>query len=123
MFIIKEEIDETIEWPVTVETPVSGGKNRKYEFTGTFKRLNEDQKKALKEVEEIDTSGEWKDDYVDRTMQIMTNWSGVVNVQKEPIPYTRENLLKAIKTPSGSAIITGIYRAMNQIEAGVKAKN
>lgn len=127
MFIVQETIDESIDWPVVVETPVAGGKNRKYEFTGTFRRLSDDEKKVIeKEVEEMQAQAEkaeWIDGYVERTMKIMTNWRDVVDPKKNPIEYTRENLKKAVMSPSGMAIINAIYRAMNQIESGVKAKN
>lgn len=127
MFVVQDTIDESIDWPVVVETPVAGGKSRKYEFTGTFRRLSDDEKKAIeKEVEEMQAQAEkaeWIDGYVERTMKIMTNWRDVVDPKKNTIEYTRENLKKAVMSPSGMAIINGIYRAMNQIESGVKAKN
>jgi hypothetical protein len=59
MFIVKETIEETIDWPVVVEMPVAGGKNRKFEFTGTFRRLSDDEKKEIeKEVEAIQAQSE-----------------------------------------------------------------
>jgi hypothetical protein len=123
MFVIQEEINETIDWPVIVEVPVTGGKNRKYEFTGTFNRLNDEQKDALTDTKQSDVSGEWLDGYLDRTMEIMVDWKGVVTPQKEPIGYSRETLRKAVMAPSGLAVINAIARAMHQIEAGAKAKN
>jgi hypothetical protein len=135
MFIIQDEINETIEWPVIVHVAVTGGKNRKYEFTGIFNRLNDEQKKALKAASIIpeDATDEEKannysdeektDDYLNRTLQFMPDWKGVCNMQKEPIPCNFDNLKKAIASPDGAAIGAAIYRAVNQIAAGVKAKN
>jgi hypothetical protein len=56
-------------------------------------------------------------------MKIMTNWRDVVDVNRQPLEYTSENLKKTIMSPSGMAVINAIYRAMTQIESGVKAKN
>jgi hypothetical protein len=123
MFVVQEEINETIDWPVIVEVPVSGGKNRKYEFTGTFNRLSDEQKEAVMDIKPGGVSGEWVEGYLDRTMEILVDWKGVVTPQKEPIVYSRETLRKAVMAPSGLALINAIARAMHQIEAGVKAKN
>lgn len=124
MFVVQETIDETLDWPVKVETPVSGGTSKTREFTGTFKRLSDEQKKELTETGDgSESDAEWVEKYLDRTMKIMTNWSGVVSTTKEPIPYTRENFKKVITAPSGLAVIHAITRAMNQIESGIKAKN
>jgi len=123
MFVIREEVEETIEWPVVVEVAVSGGKSKKYEFTGIFKRLNDEQKKALSEIDRTGDDAEWTESYLNRTMEIMVDWKGVVDKNKEPIPYNRDNLRKAILAVNGMATITGITRAMGQIEGGIKAKN
>ncbi len=125
MFIVQEEITETLDWPVRVSVPKSGGSNRTYEFTGTFKRLNVEQKKAQKELKEANNydESEWLEAYLDFVMGVMVGWHGVVTPDRQPLPFTRENLRKVVAGPDGTAVINAITAAMVQIDAGVKAKN
>ncbi|MFZ6819850.1 hypothetical protein [Undibacterium sp. Ji22W] len=138
MFIVVDEIDDVIDWPVVVNMPASGGKVRKYKFVGFFKRLSDEQKAALRKSEEnkqeiidIETKKasvnendeEFIEDYLDRTMAVMSDWSGVVDKEKNPLEYNRKNFKRMLKAPSGTAIIHAITRAIGEIENGIQVKN
>ncbi|MES2126648.1 MAG: hypothetical protein V4463_05195 [Pseudomonadota bacterium] len=134
MFVVHTEKSKpkTIPWPVSVDTPADGGKIKKYEFTGTFNLLDDDEKDAIAaEVKEAaaDEDGTdaavnaWKVVSVDRIMRFMCGWAGVVDMNKTPVEFTRENLLLAARSPDGVAILRGINTAINEIHVGARAKN
>lgn len=138
MFIVVDKIDDEIDWPVVVNMPAPGGKVRKYKFTGFFKRLSDEQKEEIRKSQESkaelidinqksdttnDSDDEFIEGYLDRTMAIMTNWSGVVDKNKIPLDYSRETFKRMLKAPSGTAIIHAITRAIGEIENGIQAKN
>lgn len=131
MFIIKSAADKTINWPVLVEVAEDGGKIKKYEITGTFKRLSDDAKEALaaeaKANEPVEGTEEaanaWKERSVDNIMRIMTDWKGVLDENKEPIEFTRDNLLAAARSPDGISILRGINTAIAEINTGARVKN
>lgn len=123
MFIIQDEIEGKINWPVRVYVALEGGKSKYYEFTGTFVRLNDDQKKQHEDNIHNDGSKEWMDAYIARTMKVMVNWSDVFDKNKEPLAYSALSFEAALKSPNGLAIINAINTALLQIESGTKVKN
>lgn len=123
MFIVQDEIEGKIKWPVRVYIALDGGKSKFYEFTGTFVRLSDDQKKQFEEDTANDGSKEWLNAYIDRTMKVMTNWSDVVDKDKNQLEYNEVNFEKTLKSPNGLAVINAINTAIHQIEAGIKVKN
>jgi hypothetical protein len=132
MFIIKSAKDKTITWPVTVETAADGGKISKFEFTGTFKLLDDDAKEALvaEAKANTDAAGEteqavnaWKVVSVDAILNYMTDWKGVVDESKTPIDFNRDNLLAVARSAQGLSIIRAINTAIGEINTGARAKN
>jgi hypothetical protein len=128
MFIVQTATDKPIDWPVTVEYAATGGKIAKHTFTGYFKVLDDDQREALQaDVTQPDADPEvslaWKDSAVDHIMQVMTGWSGVVDQNRAPIEFTRENLRTVARSPSGVGVLRGINTAIAEIATGAKAKN
>lgn len=127
MFKIVEKISETLSWPVIVSLPVEGGKTRKFEFTGVFRRLDADEKDAfLKEVSlnnSIDSNTDWVETFIDRISQIMVDWKDVCDEDGKPVAYSRDALRRAVRSPSGGAVMNAINTAISQFESGAKAKN
>lgn len=132
MLIIQDEKDKTINWPVKVEVAADGGKIAKYEFTGTFKLLDDDQKDALAAKTKDDTisdpeteagSNAWKETSVDNIMEFMVGWKGVVDKDKTPIDFCRENLLQAVRSKQGISILRAITTAIGEVGTGHIAKN
>jgi hypothetical protein len=135
MFVITTSKDKTINWPVKVEIAADGGKINKFEFTGIFKLLDDADRKALVEaapsididdvsgdqvtVEEID----WKEQSVDSILKVMTDWKQVVDENKTPIDFNRDNLLAAARSVHGVSILRAINVAMREIAHGVREKN
>lgn len=135
MFVITTTKDKTINWPVKVEVAADGGKFSTFEFTGTFKLLDDDDRKALVDsAVSIDpddigdgqaTSVEidWKAQSVDNILKVMTDWKQVVDESKTPIPFNRDSLLAVVRGARGLSILRGINTAINEIAAGARAKN
>lgn len=132
MFIIKSDQNKTINWPVIVETAADGGKIQKFEFVGTFKLLNDDEREALVAEEKSaalanettnDGGNEWKERSVDNIMRIMTGWKSVVDQDKTPIEFTRDNLRTAARSVDGVGILRAINTAIGEISIGARAKN
>lgn len=132
MFIIQTNPSKTITWPVAVEVAVDGGKIKKYEFDGTFKLLNDDEKELItaemrSDAPPDDVTSEaanaWKEAAVDNIMKIMTDWKGVVDETKTPIEFSRDNLRSAARSSQGISILRGINTAIGEINIGARAKN
>ena len=132
MFIITNTKDKTINWPVKVEIPADGGKINKFEFTGIFKLLDDDEREALAAEAKLaapDTPDEdeptsaWKERAVDNILKTMTDWKQVVDQSKNPIDFNRENLLTAVRGVHGVSILRAINTAMAEIVTGARAKN
>jgi hypothetical protein len=135
MFIITSTKNKTITWPVKVEVAADGGKINKFEFTGEFKLLDDDDRKALVEStpelepasiddgEATATEIDWKEQSVDNILKVMTGWKQVVDENKTPIDFNRETLLAAARSVHGLSILRGINTAINEIATGARAKN
>jgi hypothetical protein len=135
MFIITSTKDKTINWPVKVEVAADGGKINKVEFTGTFRLLDDADRKALiSDSPELDASDlhddqatvteiDWKEQSVDNILKVMTDWKQVVDENKTPIDFNRETLLAAARSMHGLSILRAINTAMAEIATGARAKN
>ncbi len=128
MFVIKSDKDKTINWPVKVEVAVDGGKIKKFEFTGTFRRLNDDEKEAADAELKGEDGGDegsnaWKDRNVAGIMHVMTDWKGVVDQDKNPIEFSQNNLRMAARSIDGVPILRAINAAIAEIGHGVLTKN
>lgn len=123
MFKILDEAPDTIEWPVKVGVPMDGGKVRKYEFIGIFRRRNQDEKDAAIRDSQNDDPSEWLENYVRRVSDILVGWRDVVDGAGAPIPYSADALRKALRSVSGNAFMVGLNDAIAEYETGSKAKN
>jgi hypothetical protein len=132
MFIISTSKDKTINWPVKVEIAADGGKIGKFEFTGTFKLLDDDAKELLSAeakaagadvADDSEPDNAWKVRTVDNIVKVMTDWKGVADETKTPIEFTRDNLLSAARSAHGISILRAINVAISEIATGARAKN
>ncbi|WP_229211422.1 hypothetical protein [Duganella sp. BJB476] len=132
MFIIPSSKPKSITWPVFVDVPDDGGKLRKFEFTGTFNLLDDDAKDAIAAESRAAAPAEdgseesvnaWKAVSVDRIMNFMTDWKGVVDEEKVPVQFSKDNLLSVARTSLGVSLLRGINTAINEINVGARTKN
>lgn len=139
MFKIQSEENKIISWPVKVEVAIDGGKTQKYEFTGLFKLQTDDERDAFEleaqkaaQAQADQANGEqdvtvlasaWKDGMLDRILQVMTGWKGVVGDDDQPLDFTRETLRAAARGARGTSVLRAINVAVSEINAGAKAKN
>jgi hypothetical protein len=117
--------EDPIEWPVSVNTPVPGGKTKKYEFSGIFRRLTDAENEAIAKnaVEAASSDADFKVKFLDNIMQVMVGWKNVVDSTNQDIEFNRDNLNLAIRTENGLAIMAGINRALLELSMGVRQKN
>jgi hypothetical protein len=66
---------------------------------------------------------DWKEASVDGILKIMTGWAQVVDENKAPIEFNRDNLLAAARSPAGISILRGINTAIREIRTGAREKN
>jgi hypothetical protein len=139
MFKIQSEENKVISWPVNVEVAIDGGKTQKYTFTGLFKLQTDDERDAFEleaqkaaQAQDEQAAGEqdvtvlasaWKDGMIDRIMQVMTGWKGVVGDDDQPLDFTRDTLRAAARGTRGTSVLRAINVAVSEINAGAKAKN
>jgi hypothetical protein len=140
MFIVSKTKNKTISWPVNVDIAADGGKIVKQTFTGTFKVLSDEEREALfpetpkLDIEDASEEGgedvqatvaavDWKEASVDGILKIMTGWAQVVDENKAPIEFNRDNLLAAARSPAGISILRGINTAIREIRTGAREKN
>jgi hypothetical protein len=139
MFKIQSEENKVINWPVKVEIAIDGGKTQKYEFTGLFKLQTDDERDAFEleaqkaaQAQDEQAAGEqdvtvlasaWKDGMIDRIMQVMNGWKGVVGDDDQPLDFTRDTLRAAARGTRGTSVLRAINVAVSEINAGAKAKN
>lgn len=137
MFKIQSEANKTINWPVTVEIAADGGKIQKFEFTGIFKLLSDDEKDALAPAvaalddsaadgdvqKAADLAGAWKESMIDQIMGVMTGWKSVVGADDQPIEFNRDNLRAAARGPRGVGLLRAINTAVGEISSGARVKN
>lgn len=123
MFVIRKEEDATVEWPVTINAPRDGGKTQKFEFVGIFRRLSADEKDAMPTMDNAASADEAIDGFIDRALRIMVGWRNVVDHDQKPVALDAASLRAAIRAPGGAAVIAGITRAIQEVEAGEKRKN
>lgn len=131
MFVIKSQQDKTITWPCVVETAADGGKIQKFEFTGTFKLLNDDDREALTAEAKLsepaagseEGANAWKDRSVDNIMKVMTGWKGVADEAGTPIEFSHDALRAAARSAQGISILRAINIALSEISTGSRAKN
>jgi hypothetical protein len=138
MFKISSEENKTIIWPVKVEVAADGGKTQRFEFTGVFKLLNDDQRDALEQATDTPAlateggdaadaapalAGAWKDAMIDRILWTMTDWKGVVGDDDQPLPFSRDSLRAAARGTRGVSVLRAINMAIGEISQGARAKN
>jgi hypothetical protein len=131
MFIIATSKDQTINWPVKVEVAADGGKINKFEFTGTFKLLDDDERDALAESgkqaapsgDDTELDQAWKERAVDNILKVMIGWKNVCDENRTPIDFNRDSLLAAARGVHGLSVLRAINTALGEISTGSRVKN
>lgn len=125
MFVIRKKEDIVIDWPVSVEIPVAGGKVKKFEFTGLFARLPEEDLQAL-----IDSAREQNREndrpHADAIVvfgELLKGWTSVKDADGNTIDYSAEVLESMLTGVDGGPVAIGLWRALGQLRTGAKAKN
>lgn len=82
---------ETYTWPVVVELPADGGKFQRHAFDVEFRRAPKaETDRILHEAAE----GALTDEQL--VARLVVGWSGVEDVDGEPLPFSQENLARLL---------------------------
>ncbi len=109
-FVLTKKIKE-VDWLVTVNVPVDGGKTEDHEFTARFKLLSDDDyNKAVQEAAS-DT---------DLISKILIGWEGLIDDDGKAVKYSKKTLKDLCKFPF---VRNSIVRAYTQAIQGIAAKN
>lgn len=99
----------TFKWPVTVESPVDGGRFESETFDAVFKRVGRAEFQRLidkGDIELIET--------------VLTGWEGITDEGGKELPFNKGNLKEMMDDPYFTRGIITAYLA--SLEGG-KAKN
>lgn len=88
-------------WPVTYSMPVDGGKYEKHTFDIEFKRLPQSEVKKWLETEDKTDS--------DMARVIVMGWKGILDENKQEIPFSQSELDKLLELPRFAVCITTAY--------------
>jgi hypothetical protein len=106
-FVLKKTA--SYKWPVTVETPIDGGKFEKQTFDAVFKRMS---RSAF-----MDLLDKGEEALVE---QILEGWDGVLDDDGKEIAFTQKNKKEMLDDPY---VIRALITAYADSVAGVLAKN
>lgn len=113
MFIISKS--ESYKWPVKVLLPVDGGRTERQDFDAVFKRLSQTR---INEIIAGASEGTLKD--ADVCREVMIGWAGVVDDQKQEIPFSVSALEGLLDIQRVASSIVG---AFIESISGAKTKN
>jgi len=124
MFVLKT--GSSYKWPVSFMQPSDGGIKEKQTFDAEFKRLsqariNEIQASAQKRIEAADDGKIIDDDITDLSVanEILCGWSGVVDSDGEPIPFTKATKIQLLDIPMvGAALIEAYFNSLIEEKKG-----
>ena len=106
-FVLKKVA--SYKWPVTVETPIDGGKFEKTTFDATFRKMSRSAFNNL--VEQGD------DALLD---QILEGWDGIKDEGGKDVPFTQENKKELCDDPY---VVRALINAYSASVLGAPAKN
>ena len=109
MFVLKA--DHEFDWPVTVRIPIDGGKYASQTFTARFRLPSKDEMTNMAAVLGDDAANARK---------VMVGWDGIVDEQKQPVPFSDEALDALLGVPWARV---AIWQAFIDASFGIKRKN
>lgn len=111
MFVLKK--DSSYVWPVTVSSPVSGGKFEKQTFDLTFKRLAQSRLKDVLNAEVEISDAEF-------CREIVLGWAGIKDESGSDVPFSVAALDELLEIPAlGKQIVNAYLESL----APAKTKN
>lgn len=110
MFVLSQS--DAYKWPVTVSTPVDGGKFQNHTFTAVFKRLTQTR------IQEI-ASAEGQTDK-DIAREVVTGFEDINDADGTAIPFTSSTLERLLDAPG---VASAIVHAFMASLTGAKRKN
>jgi len=112
-FVLREEFE--VEWPVKVMVPRDGGGFDQQPCKVRFKAMPIDE--AQEKRAAIDDLPEDEQDagHTELLMDTMVGWDGVIDEDKNPIPFSRDNLKTALRF---QFVLTAFVKAYSDAFSG-----
>ncbi len=102
-------------WPVVLQVPTDGGKYEKFTFDAQFKRVSAQR---MREIGEAIQKGETTDVAICR--EVLVGWKGIVDAERQEIPFSEEALEKLLSVGNAAAAIVLTFL---ESYSGAKLKN
>jgi hypothetical protein len=99
----------TFKWPVTVESPVDGGRFESETFDAVFKRIGRSEFQKLIDKGDLEL-----------VEAVLSGWEGIADEAGKEVPFTKGTLKEMLDDPYFTKGIIAAYLA--SLEGG-KAKN
>ena len=100
---------ETYFWPVTVETPVSGGKFEKANFDAEFKRLSASEKEEFRK-KLVDVKSD-----IACAKELLIGWKGIADADGSELPYSETNKEKLLEVSNtGTAVVHAFIESISK---------
>ena len=106
-FVLKKTA--SYKWPVTVETPIDGGKFETQAFEAVFKKISRSAFNNLVDKGDDALVGE-----------ILLGWEGINDDAGKPVPFTEKNKQQLCDDPY---VLRALIQAYADSLTGVTAKN
>lgn len=126
MLIIDDEA-ESVPYPVDVEIPGQGGVTVKQRITPHFRFIGADDLDVINDTAPY-PSGDVSNAEAARMMAaryalIMTDLTGLADHNKQPIPFSQDNLELVIRSKYGRPIASALETGWLEFRQGGRAKN
>jgi len=113
-FVLKQS--DTYSWPVVIRLPADGGKREKASFDAVFRRLpqsriNEIQKLVQAQLKAAQDGETLENGVTDQGIadEILAGWSGVVDGDGDPVPFTEATKAQLLDVPLLASALIEIY--------------
>lgn len=125
--LVKERL---VWWPVTVATPADDGNVDEQTFSLKFRVRDVDgNRELLASAPTMAPSGtadkpQLSESYADFVLQLATDWKDVAEEgAKDQLPFSRANLIDAMKVPGAFMAVLEAYRSCSLGEKATRAGN
>jgi hypothetical protein len=105
--------DYTYKWDVKVSFPTAPGNFEEQTFTVTFRRPTKSEVDSL-----VNGDGKTDNDFV---AAVVVGWEGIVDDQKQELPFTPENLKAVLDVPGVASAI--VWAFMDSFKGTAQRKN
>lgn len=130
MYVLQDDADVVIKWPVKFKVPASGGVLVEQGFTGHFRHLDDDAFRVLTEETHPVQPGASTAEVLRRNAAIfaslLVDWDDVTTADGVKVPIgdpevagDRVNLVRLVTGRHGRFVSTGLWEALTKLQLGM----